>query len=315
MSVEQPLFYTAKTIKHKDRSDIVSIKTGISLLDKKIIGLNKGEVTCVSGLRGSAKSSLLSQISIEIADMGRKVALFSGELMESRVLEWLQLQAAGKYHTIPSSYENYFSVGDRTRQQINEWLEQKIFVYNNAYGKKVETIMKSMEDCINKKGVDVIILDNLMSINLESNNYNKNDKQSEFIHYVMDFSHTNNVHVIPVIHPRKTIGFLRIEDISGTADLTNAVDNVFIVHRVNNDFKRLSAQTFGWKADNEIYEYSNVIEVCKNRDLGVQDLFVGLYYEKESKRFLNNIGEHKTYGWENNAEIDLNEKFVNPFDL
>ena len=76
------------------------------------------------------------------------------------------------------------------------------------------------------------------------------------------------------------------------------MENVFIVHRVNTDFKTKSKSTFGWKDDNELYNYTNVIEVCKNRDLGVQDLFVGLQYEMESKRFLNERFETKHYDWE-----------------
>jgi len=87
----EKLFLTSTDIKPRDRSQIVSISTGLIELDKKIIGLNKGEVSCVSGLSGSAKSTWLSQLSLEVVSAGKKVALFSGELHESRVLEWLQL--------------------------------------------------------------------------------------------------------------------------------------------------------------------------------------------------------------------------------
>ncbi len=93
-----------------------------------------------------------------------------------------------------------------------------------------------------------------------------------------------DVHIMFVAHPRKAMGFLRLDDISGTADIGNAVDNAFIVHRVNNDFKRLSMQMFGWKADDDLYTASNVIEIAKDRDGGLQDYFIPLYYEVESKR-------------------------------
>ena len=35
----------------------------------------------------------------------------------------------------------------------------------------------------------------------------------------------------------------------------------------------------------------------KNRDLGVSDEFVGVYYEPESKRMLNFRQENKRFGW------------------
>ena len=40
-----------------------------------------------------------------------------------------------------------------------------------------------------------------------------------------------------------------------------------------------------------------MVEVCKNRDLGVMDYLVGLYFEAESKRFLNFEYENINYGW------------------
>lgn len=311
--MSEKLFFTAKKIKPKDRSEIVSLITGCECLDKAIVGLNKGEVTCVSGLNGSGKSSWLSQLCLEVVNIGHSVALFSGELEASRVLDWIQLQASGRAHTRPSKYGNYFYVPNEVKASINEWLEQKLFVYNNSFGKKSDKILEALDDCIKTKKVDLVILDNLMSIDLDSNNFNKNDKQSSFIQKVVEFAKESDTHIVLVAHPRKSLGFLRKDDIAGTSDLTNAVDNVFIIHRVNEDFKRLSKQTFGWQKDNELFEFDNVIEVCKNRDFGVQDYFCGLYYEKESKRFMNNPLESKHYGWEN--EISIDDTFKSPFDL
>ena len=305
LAPNEPFFYTATTVKPKDRSSIVSIRTGIRDLDKKIIGLNKGEVTCLSGVNSSGKSSLLSQISLEVIQKGYRVALFSGELEENRVLNWIQLQAAGKQYTRPTQYEGFYTVDEEAKKYINKWLDDKLYIYNNRKGPDVETILKSVEDCIRQNKVDFIILDNLMSMDLGEFKGEKNDKQSLFIKKAMAFARNNDVHVVLVAHPRKTIGFLRKEDIAGTADLTNAVDNVLIVHRVNTDFKRLSAEMFKWGKEDEIYTYSNVVEVCKNRDLGVQDQFIGLYYEVESKRFLNERHEVRHYGFEDDMPCEL----------
>lgn len=298
LKTNEPLFFTSTTIKPKDRSQIVSIETGIAKLDKKIIGLNKGEVSCVSGLRGSGKSSLMSQIALEAVQRKYKTALFSGELSENRVLEWLQLQAAGKLYTQPTKYENYFYVDDKTKYYINKWLDNKIYIYNNNYGNDAQKILNSVEQCITKNKVDLVILDNLMSMNLESLSGDKYERQTKLVLGLVRYAQDNDVHILFVAHPRKSIGFLRLEDISGTADLTNAVENVFIVHRVNMDFKAKSKLTFGWRDDNDLYNYTNVIEVCKNRDLGIQDYFVGLQFEVESKRFLNEKYETKHYDWE-----------------
>ena len=312
LKTNEPLFFTSTTIKPKDRSQTVSIETGITKLDKKIIGLNKGEVSCVSGLRGSGKSSLMSQIALEAVQRKYKTALFSGELSENRVLEWLQLQAAGKLYTQPTKYENYFYVDDKTKYYINKWLDNKIYIYNNNYGNDAQKILNSVEQCITKNKVDLVILDNLMSMNLESLSGDKYERQTKLVLGLVRYAQDNDVHILFVAHPRKSIGFLRLEDISGTADLTNAVENVFIVHRVNMDFKAKSKLTFGWRDDNDLYNYTNVIEVCKNRDLGIQDYFVGLQFEVEGKRFLNEKYEIKHYDWE---ELQFVETLVKaPWD-
>jgi hypothetical protein len=98
------------------------------------------------------------------------------------------------------------------------------------------------------------------------------------------------------------MGFLRLDDIAGSGNISNYVDNAFIVHRKNNDFERLSKQTFGWKDDHELYQpnVTNVIEICKDRDNGNQDVFIPLYYEVETKRLKNYPSEMVTYGWKNN---------------
>ena len=42
----------------------------------------------------------------------------------------------------------------------------------------------------------------------------------------------------------------------------------------------------------------------KNRDLGHQDEMIGLYFEVESKRLLNNQYENKVFGWEQQANLE-----------
>lgn len=312
MTSEQPLFYTAKTIVPKDRSKIVSIRTGLTKIDKKIIGLNKQEVSCFSGSSGSGKSSIISQIALQVVNDGRKVAFFSGELSSNRVLEWLQLQAAGKDYTTATQYENYFYVKDSVKMLINEWLDQKLFVYNNNHGNKVEHVLSSIEDCIVNKKCDLVLLDNLMAMDITSLARDKLEREKVFVLSLMDFAKKGNVHVGFVAHPKKTEGFIRKTDISGNSDLTNAPDNVFIVHRVNEDFKRLAGLYFGWNKGDQIFNYDNVIEICKNRDLGEMDYLAGLYFEKQSKRFTCEKDEYRKYGWDttiSERQYDL------PFDV
>ena len=42
--------------------------------------------------------------------------------------------------------------------------------------------------------------------------------------------------------------------------------------------------------------------IAKDRDGGLQDYFIPLYYEVESKRLKNSFTENKIYGWGDNAD-------------
>ena len=162
-----------------------------------------------------------------------------------------------------------------------------------------------------------------MAIDLLTLDGDKFEKQTRFINRLCESVRKYNYHLHIVAHPRKNTGFLRKDDISGTADLTNAVDNVIICHRNNNDYKKAISDFFPKELFTSLIQHDNYIEVCKNRDLGIVDLMVGLYYETESKRLLNDRYENVVYSWqdiESQTQItqpnlrreDLEENFLNP---
>lgn len=291
-------FQQLTEIQSVDRSQIVSIPSGFIELDRRIIGFNKGEVTLWSGKNGSAKSTILSQLMINGIERGFKAILFSGELQGHRVKNWINLQAAGRQYNEPTIYQGVFATPKNIADKINKWFDNKLWIYNNAYGSNFEQLMSDLIEVIKEKDIDFIIIDNLMALDIESLDGYKNDKQTAFIKRVSDFAKTNNIHIHLVAHPRKNVGFLRKEDIAGTADLTNMVDNVIISHRNNIDFQKSVGEFFPAEMNQFLSEFSNYIEVCKNRDLGVIDHIVGLHYEVESKRLLNQRYENLCYDWQ-----------------
>lgn len=288
-------------IKKIDLSALENVKTGFTELDHAIVGLNMSEVTLLSGSNSSGKSSWLNSLLLNIVQQGTNVALWSGELRPDILKAWIQMVAAGKEHLRPSSYgDGKYYVPQGVGEQIDHWLDGRFFLYNNEYGTKWQQIFHDMQELL-KAQVKVFVLDNLFSLDIDLFDGDRNNKQKELILQIKDFAKTNNVHIILVAHPRKSLTFLRKNDISGTSDLTNAVDNVFIVHRVNNDFFRTGAEYFGQSEIMKFQGFGNVIEVCKNRMYGIVDYMVGMHYEIESRRFKNTQDEVVHYGWEENA--------------
>lgn len=294
---EQPIFLTAKQILERPKPEESFIKTGITEIDKKMRGLKKEHTSVWSGLRASAKSTILSQIILNAVNSGNVAIAYSGELSGESFMRWMNQQAAG-HHTEPSLYEGYYNTPIEIQKKIADWLEGKFYLYNNFYGNDFEAVISKIEDRIKEHGADLLILDNLMAFNISSLGYTKWDAQSAFVWKLHEMAIKQHIHIAFVAHPKKAAGFLRFDDISGTADLGNAVDDAFIVHRNNEDFRRLTKEMFKWNDNNPIYEGTNVIEIVKDRDGGNQDVFIPLYYEVRSKRLKNSVSENVVYGWE-----------------
>jgi len=318
-----PKYLKLEDIKERDRSQIISVPSGFHALDKRILGFNKGELTIWSGGNGSGKSTILSQVALEAVNNGFRVAMFSGELTADRVKQWLHLQAAGKLHNKLGEYGRYFVTPHSTGQRIDAWTGERLWIYNNTWGMEAGGILAATQEHIRNYQTDMIIIDNLMTLDLSKfKGDNKYDRQTEIVLRVADMAKKMNIHIHFVCHPRKPLGFLRKEDISGTADITNAADNVIMMHRVNKDFEKNGKVHFGKDADggeivDEYMAFSNVMEIMKNRDLGVQDELIGLYFEEESKRMLNQPDECKRYGWEDGLLYEVSSSDVgdddNPF--
>lgn len=298
----KPVFLTAKDILTMPKSPERFVKTGINDIDKRMRGLKTGYTSVISGLRASGKSSVISEMCLDCVEAGNKVAVYSGELSPQNFMRWMNLQAAGKAYAEPTQFEGYYNVSRQNQEKIAEWLSNNFSLYNNEYGNDFLAIKDQLERKFERNKPDLVILDNLMAFDIKSLSDNKYEAQTAFTWSLHEMAQEYDVHIMFVAHPRKAMGFLRLDDISGTADIGNAVDNAFIVHRVNNDFKRLSMQMFGWKADDDLYTASNVIEIAKDRDGGLQDYFIPLYYETESKRLKNSFTENKIYGWGDNAD-------------
>lgn len=286
-------------VQYVDMSKLVAIPTGYKELDKKIIGLLMGDVTVLSGLSGSGKTSWIDCVVLNAVQRGYKVGIWSGELQDFRFQSWIDQISAGKnYVCKKEGYENYYYAPKNIANQINKWLEGKLFLYNNNYGSKWQQLFADIKTLVENEGTQLIVLDNLMALQIDSYDGDKYTQQTRFINDLKEYAKAKNIHVILVCHPRKEGGFLRKESISGTADLTNLADSVIIIHRIGKDFEQRAGEFFGKDKVLPYLKYNSVIEVCKNRSMGVIDLLVGMYFEVESRRLKNEISENIVYGWQ-----------------
>ena len=292
-----------KDVKYLDISQMTVMPTGYNALDRKIMGLLLGDVSILSGLSGAGKTSWLDCIILNVIEHGFKVGVWSGELQDFRFQSWIDNVAAGKNHVVKNpNFDNLYYAPRDIADKINSWLDGKLFLYNNNYKNRWKQLFSDIQELVEKQDCKLIVLDNLMALNISDFDGAKNEQQSQFINEIKEYAKQNNIHVFLVCHPRKQDGFLRKESISGTADLTNLCDNLFILHRVGRDFRSRATEFFGEAEVQRYQNFDTVVEVCKNRMLGVQDYLVGMYYENESRRLKNEISEHIIYGWEEHPQ-------------
>ena len=286
-------------IKYIDINSIVAIPTGYHELDRKIMGLLLGDVSVISGLSGTGKTSWIDCLCLNVIQKGYKVAIWSGELQGFRFQGWINQIAAGKNHVYKKDgYDNIYYAPKNICDKINAWDKGKLFLYNNEYGSKWNQLFSDVKEVVEENGINLLVLDNLMSLNISSYDGDKYSQQTQFINDLKEFAKVKNIHIILVCHPRKESGFLRKESISGTADLTNLCDNLFIIHRVGKDFQTRASEFLDSTVVQNCLQYDSVVEVCKNRSMGIIDYIVGMFYENESRRLKNSISEHIVYGWE-----------------
>lgn len=301
----------------KPTPDNEYIKTHITVIDKKMHGLLKGGISLWSGLRASAKSTVLSQIALQAVNDNHNVIFYSGELTDKRFVRWLIQQAAGKQYVTEYNKDDskFYFVPDEIKKQIANWIGDRLFIYNNSYGSNYHGLMTKIEEKIQQDKPDLIVLDNLMTIDIQELDLNEYRAQTALMVHLADLAKKYNVHIALVAHPRKTISFLRLMDVSGSANISNLVDSAFIIHRVNHDFKKGYLDEFCKKGTKEedvpLFNGTNVIEIAKDREEGIQDEFIPLWYEIESRRMLNNQAEVIKYKWTSEwAEQEQNDQFM-----
>ena len=326
----EKMFETAREILDKPKEERICIKTGVVAFDKKVGGLAKGEITLVSGLRASGKSSLLSQWVLNAVDQGYTTIVYSGELKDVRFMRWMNQQAAGKDWVVQDKrYEECWYCSDDVQGKIADWLGDKFKLYNNDFGSNFQKLAKGLNNIIRELQGDLVVIDNMSILDLsditDDRRADKWDQQKLFVETLKNLAMVCNCHIVFVAHPRKAQGFLRLDDVGGSGSLGNLVDNAMIVHRVNNDFLRgyredilgLPAVTKKKNDDVEESGYDlggdNCIEIVKEREMGIQDLFIPLWFEKETRRLKNSPLEKIIYGWDFDGFIGRQADEIPPF--
>lgn len=277
------------------------IPSGITDLDRRGVGFKRGMVSVWTGKRGCGKSSLLNMLILNSAQKGYKSALWTGELTCDTAKTWLYLQAAGKQYNERQYGTDYYSTPDHISAKIDGWIDKYFWLFNNKYGENFAQIEDQIRKLKESEDIDVVLLDNLMVLDLRSLDENKYDRQSVLLQKLTDLAKELNIHIHLVAHPHKSLAYIQVDNISGSGDISNKADNVFVLSRVDTGFRSVAEEYLGKIVYQDVINSgcSNIIEVGKFRSKGtLMGMVIKLWFEEESNRLKNNIAEQVRYGWE-----------------
>lgn len=286
-----------------DISDMQGVTTGLKPLDKELIKIFYGTLSVLSGRPASGKTSLIDQIIANTIDDGESVFLFSKEMPERMSTNWFNFILAGRRNLaekVSNDGEKYHVVPFETKKKIQEYYRRKLYIYKDTEPNDINSVMKSMEDCVRKYGVKLLVLDNLMMLDLSCSEAEKNTAQTNLVNDLIKFASKFNVAIILVAHPRKTQAMntdIEMYDIAGTSNIINLAMRSIGLRRVSKKEQE--------DEKNPFRKYNVVLTIMKDRLLGKSDVQMGLYYDVKSRRFFTDYSEFDyKYKWDTKKYTD-----------
>lgn len=279
--------------------DMEKVSTGFKSIDKLIYGNLFPCFTIWSGFSGSGKSSI-ANISCLIAPVEHdyKVFVYSGELDNGQLSDWIFSPLAGIRHTLmfdnPNGRPSY-AVSKEALKCIRDFYRTKFILYDDEDGldSSGETVLKEMENAYRKYNCRVFLIDNLMTLSFDQLTEDSRwETQKKFIKKLMGFTKKYNVNVNLIVHPKKPAVGATLEhsvyDLHGASEIGNLCHRLIWIDRLKDD-------DFG---------YNTKISIVKDRPSQAAGRECKLYYDYATRRLYSDIEElEKEYNWESHYTI------------
>ena len=227
---------TSGTLSHiKEMADVESldieslpaISTGTGPLNEILSGgFHYGDFVILTGRRGDGKSTMASQFTVEALAKDHNCLIYSGEMKDVAVKNWIDRQIVGRQ--VPYNSEI---------KACEKWYRGRLFIYDDEVidEEETETLLETVEDAIVQKNVRFVLIDNLMTAMEDTAGTNEAlyRQQSNFCGKLAKLARKFEVVIMLICHPRKTSNEnLMNDDVSGSADITNKANIVLTYSRV-----------------------------------------------------------------------------------
>lgn len=268
-------------------------QTGINRLDNLTGGFYPGQLAILTGERGRGKSTFASQLVVNAVKARTKCFIYSGEMKNAAVKEWIERQIAGpdciNVEQLASGYEKTH-INAMYLDDIAAWYDGMIYIYDtdaiiNTEDDGVERdLLGKVRKAIVQYGCRFIVIDNLMTAMDDNLSFDIYRQQAIFVKKLKRLASRFGVVILLIAHPKKAAkdskGFEN-DDVLGSSNITNFAD---IILRYDVPSKK------------EADANRRMLELTKGRRDGRKGKFE-MFYEGKSKRI-------------SDSEIKLNDSLI-----
>lgn len=237
------------------------------------IQLRPGEVSLWGGYNGHGKSQFLGMV----CAWGMKKSKW--------LIASMEMKPAATMHRITRQVAGNKNPDIRYIRGFMKWTDNRLWIYDQTDSVKRERIV-AMVHYAASIGINHVIIDSLMKCGIATDDLNG---QKDFVDRLCWAAKANNIHVHLIHHMRKGEDEYRKpgkHDFRGAGEITDLVDNVFIIHRNKRkeEKRRLEPEAENDKPD-------CTLTVAKQRH-GEWEGVVAFWYEPESMQYTPNENNH-----------------------
>lgn len=302
---ENPMVQRLMDVDEIQIQDLPRISSGFTAMDELFFGTFENSLTILTGRSGNGKSCILNTMFVAAPlEENQKVFVYSGEIPAGILLGNIIKPLASNRHIleyINPGKPNGYAVSRDAAKAIKGFYRDSLFVYNdsNEFDTNSKSILKAMEYSFRRYNVKNFVVDSLLTVDCsQEQGEDRYEKQKNFVINLKKFTNAYPVRVALVAHSRKLpAGMSQIgqDDIAGSSDILKCCNRAFSVEILYDDPEG----------------YNTKVTCIKDRETGMLNRFVKLYFDKKSYRIFSNEEEHqKPYEWEAKCHITYPENIA-----
>jgi len=275
--------------------------TSLPTLRKHLKGIRPGEFTLLTGGTGTGKTTLASQISLDLVEQRAPALWGSFEVKNAKLIIKMLRQ---KFQRNPK--KRFLAANNNVTAQLwaplledagrplldamldtFDTLPLHFMTFHGA--SDVDAVVDAMEFARYVHDVDVYFLDNLQFMTQVTNDLQRLAQQDMVVSKFRQFATDHDAHVFMVVHPRKENPDTRltIQSVYGSGKATQEADNVLILNNLHRPEQQQQPHygQQGQKNNQSAFDqYFKSLDVAKNRQAGELGT-VNLKFDTDSHRY------------------------------